>query len=247
MTARTVSSMEKPLPSLPSPTLTNPDMVLPSSFGEGDARSPSTTPSPPSPTYLKDFQHGTNDEESSQKRRMQSFNGGSHDPPKREKRGLMSRKMMLLRSRNGSGINANGAHAQEPTPQKQDGGMNDGTDLGRFTLEASLPVDSDSGNLAPETRSDSKRISTGASSFNSEDFAAIPSFLRKYEALGDTTDDDLEYGYSVSVEGGGEAQRKAQEEHNSAVLSRRAEEILANAKKRLNVRTRLLNQLEKPC
>lgn len=149
----------------------------------------------------------------------------------------MSRKMMLLRSRTGSGMAVNGLQPQGATGQI---GLDINRDTSaldqeRETPNASFPMDQDAGNLAPET-ADSKRFSTSASSITSEDLAAIPSFLRKYEALGDTTDDEQGYGYSVTVEGGGEAQRKAQEEHNSAVLSKRAEEILANAKKRLNVR-----------
>ncbi|KAK3114033.1 hypothetical protein LTR53_008043 [Teratosphaeriaceae sp. CCFEE 6253] len=234
--AREMSALEflqeKPLPSIPSPTLTNPDMVLP--FDDDVPAIPSPARSlrrPPSLSYFRD--------------RANSEAREARSPgPKKEKRGLMSRKMMLLRSRTGS---ANTVHGVQPAqaiprsvPSDSDGNS------GYNSAYASSPTLMDVGNLAPEQVNEN-RLSFGASSFNSDEYAAIPSFLAKYESKdGAATDDESfdgdspalkKYGYSVTIEGGVEAQRKQQEEdeHNSAILSRRAEQILANAKKRLNV------------
>lgn len=243
---------EKPLPSLPSPTLTNPDMVLPAEVDLPALPSPPRSRGrPPSPSYLRDK---TND-----------ARGDSRSAtPKKEKRGLMSRKMLLLRSRTGSGMNVN-SHQQQPIPRSvpafSDMGYGDYGYSHSPTAEtssgdsgsayASSPTLMDLGNLAPEQANrpsvEEKRVSTGGSSFNSEELAGIPSFLAKYDTTDATTTDDefpdsdspahQKYGYSVSIEGGLDAHRKQQEEdeHNSAILSKRAEQILANAKKRLNV------------
>ena len=174
---------------------------------------------------------------------------------KKEKRGLMSRKMMLLRSRTSSSITINGNANGQATPRSvpsAEHSRDSSSDI-RSTL-ASSPTLQDVGNLVPELSegSDSttypepkpKRLSTSASSFSSEDYNAIPKFLQKYENGDETTDDEFgdspaqqRLGYTVSIEGGHDARREQQEreEANSAMLSRRAEQILANAKKRLNV------------
>lgn len=231
---------EKPLPALPalpaSPTLTNPDMVLPDrAIGLALASSPpSSRGRPPSPSYLKD--DGRNGSRS------------TTPTPKKEKRGLMSRKMMLLRSRTSSASSLHQQHQQQAvsrsTPFISECAPED-------SAYASSPTLMDVGNLAPERPlpSEEKRLSTSGSSFNSEELAGIPSFLAKYESTdGAGTGDELsdsdstavaKYGYSVRIEGGNyDAQRRQQEEeeHQSAMLSKRAEQILANAKKRLNVR-----------
>lgn len=224
---------EKPLPFLPSsPTLTNPDMLLPSGFHLPPLPSPPRSRGrPPSPSYLR--------EKTSDPARSASATS------KKEKRGLMSRKMLLLRSRTNSDRNVNGT-PQQPTPRSVPSLSEDRSSEDCGSTYGSSPTLMDVGNLAPE-QWEEKRLSIGGSSFNSEEFAAIPSFLAKYETTdGNATDDDLEtdspaqqrFGYSVSIEGGLDAQRKKQEEdeHNSAILSKRAEQILANAKKRLNVR-----------
>jgi len=165
--------------------------------------------------------------------------------PKKEKRGLMSRKMLLLRSRTGSGM---GGNSQQSTPRSVPPAASDSASE-EYTYGSS-PILQDVGRLAPEQPDlvDHKRISTSGSSFNSDEFAAIPSFLARYETNdGAGTDDDTDFdspapkmlGYSVTIEGGMTAQRRQQEEdeHTSAMLSKRAEQILANAKKRLNVRS----------
>ncbi|KAK5690890.1 hypothetical protein LTR97_012053 [Elasticomyces elasticus] len=220
---------DKALPSLPSPTLTNPDMVLPfDSNGPALPTPPRTVRRTPSMNYFKD--------------RTNDLQNARTPAPKKEKRGLMSRKMLLLRSRTGSGMAVNGSQQYSPRSVPSESDLNSGPN----SAYASSPTLMDVGNLAPEQVNE-KRLSFGGSSFNSEEYAAIPAFLAKYEPTdGTTTDDEMfdsdspatkKYGYSVTIEGGLDAQRRQQEEdeHNSAILSKRAEQILANAKKRLNL------------
>ena len=106
------------------------------------------------------------------------------------------------------------------------------------------PALMDVGNLAPEQTDD--RPTSTADSSASDDMKGLPQFLARY-GTPNTTDEDDEvenspapqtYAYAASsYEESFDAQRKQQEEEEqaSAVLSKRAEEILANAKKRLNV------------
>lgn len=242
----------KPLPGLPSsPTLTNPDMVLPDH--------PTSVPSPPrnefwrerppSPSYLRD--------KTSEQRPRTSGSGSSSvtmtaTPGKKEKRGLMSRKMMLLRSRTASSTvvqlvngNGNGNGSNNTIPRSVPSEV-ESEDYG--SGYASSPTLMDVGNLAPE-QPEQRRMSTSGSSLGSDyDMANLPQFLAKYEdkEARTSTDDEIEasspatqrYAYPVSIDDGLDAQRRQQEEEeqHSAILSKRAEAILANAKKRLNVR-----------
>ena len=221
---------EKPLPGIPSPTLTNPEMLLPADLEvPSPPSSGNTVDGPPSPSYL---------------RRPDQQNAQATPARKKEKRGLMSRKMLLLRSRTSSNSNMS-QQQQSQIPRSVPSPSSYASDYN--TAYGSSPILMDVGNLAPEQTPEEPRLSLSRSSFNSEDMAGIPSFLAKYELPdGVTTDDEMydsespapqKYGYSVSIEGGLDAQRRQQEEdeHNSAILSRRAEQILANAKKRLNV------------
>lgn len=226
---------EKPLPSLPSPTLTNPDMVLPD-VGVPGAPSPAASiHGPPSPSYLR---HASLSSQGL--------------PRKKEKRGLMSRKMLLLRSRTGSSTSFAGGHHHHQQQQQQQHvrtprSTPSDTPSDYHSAYASSPTLMDVGNLAPELV-DEKRLSFGASSFNSDDFvAASPNFLAKYAPVDNVSTDDELYdsesnapqrtGSSVGIEGGlAETRRQREEdEHNSAILSERAEQILANAKRRLNL------------
>ncbi|KAK4560588.1 hypothetical protein LTR86_005785 [Recurvomyces mirabilis] len=222
---------EKPLPGIPSPTLTNPEMVLPADLEvPSPPSSGNTIEGPPSPSYL---------------RRPDQQNALTTPVRKKEKRGLMSRKMLLLRSRTSSSTNMSQQQAQSQIPRSVPSPSSYASDYN--PAYGSSPILMDVGNLAPEQTPEEPRLSLSRSSFNSEDMAGIPSFLAKYELPdGVTTDDEMydsespapqKYGYSVSIEGGLDAQRRQQEEdeHNSAILSRRAEQILANAKKRLNL------------
>ncbi|TKA25945.1 hypothetical protein B0A54_17255 [Friedmanniomyces endolithicus] len=226
---------DKPLPSVPSPTLTNPDMVLPAFDGDVPASLPSpprTMRRTPSLNFFRD--------------RMAEQQNARTQAPKKEKRGLMSRKMLLLRSRTSSGMTVNGGQQQQQQTAPRSVPSDSDTFSTYNSNYASSPTLMDVGNLAPEQVNE-KRLSFGGSSFNSEDYAVIPAFLAKYEAIdGTTTDDEMfdsdspapkRYGYSVTIEGGLDAQRRQREEaeHKSAMLSSRAEQILANAKKRLNV------------
>ena len=238
----------RPLPSLPSPTLTNPDMVLPNE--------PSRIPSLPSPprnawrerppslSYLRDKPNEGG------RPRTASGASGTATPVKKEKRGLMSRKMMLLRSRTASNgiMQLNGNVKPVPRSVASEEEPRGSADYG--SGYASSPTLMDVGNLAPE-QPEERRISTSAKSFASDEMNGMQQFLAKYDNKDEDkdelgTDDELEnespatqrHSYSASIENGLDAQRRQQEEdeHNSAILSKRAEEILANAKKRLNVR-----------
>lgn len=150
---------------------------------------------------------------------------------KLEKRGLMSRKMALLRSRTNSGLHVN---TQQTTPSSASAEE-------QMVAFASSPTLNDVGGLAPETTLEDKRLSVG-SSLHSEELEGLPGFLARYENVDSGTDEELwgrespalehgPLGYTVSIQGG----RTSGQEEQSAALSRRAEMILANAKKRLNV------------
>ncbi|KAK5168372.1 uncharacterized protein LTR77_006942 [Saxophila tyrrhenica] len=217
----------KPLPALPSPTLTNPDMVLPNEQRSyAPVNSPPRYGRPPSPSYLRDS--------TANELRSARSMGSMVTPDKREKRGLMSRKMMLLRSRTASG----GVQVAKEEPVKDEFENFD-------SAYGSSPTLMDVGNLAPEER-ELRRVSVGGSSTGSDDMASLPQFLAKYEnqdaASTDDEDEDevvtpTEPQHGLSFEDGLEAKRRQQEEdeHTSALLSQRAEQILANAKKRLNL------------
>lgn len=153
-------------------------------------------------------------------------------PAKKEKRGLISRKMMLLRSRTAS--SGFGSKAVQSASPDQD------------STYASSPTLIDVGNLAP-AEPQSQRSSNGESPTDSDDMSTLPQFLAKYESNNmSSTDDELEsspavarYGYAASNFSGtleAERRQKEEDEQHSAILSKRAEQILANAKKRLNVR-----------
>ena len=221
----------------PSPTLTNPDMVLPNEPIQFPAiSSPSRRAwmeRPPSPSYLRD-------KTAEHERERSNSSGSGMTTPKREKRGLMSRKMMLLRSRTASnGLGVNGAQPALRNVSSEAALQDHGS------VYASSPTLIVADHMNYEQQQP-RRASASGSSVGSEDMSQLPQFLAKYEQNGVIgTDDDFDsdspapqkLGYSVSDESNLDARRRQQEEdeHNSAVLSKRAEEILANAKKRLNV------------
>ena len=224
-------------PSLPSPTLTNPDMLLPNETTKYPSLpSPqryARRDRPPSPSYLR--------EQTDESRELRSVSSTSSMATKdKEKRGLMSRKMMLLRSRTAShGIqHVNGTHVHHQASPDL------GTDGHAFGY-ASSPTLMDVGNLA-QVRSHERQQSNSGSSQGSDDLSSLPQLLSQYEASTTTgTDEDLwasspaaqRYGYAITTDSLEEERRQKQDdEHASAILSQRAEQILANAKKRLNVR-----------
>ncbi|KAF2764647.1 hypothetical protein EJ03DRAFT_385844 [Teratosphaeria nubilosa] len=237
---------EKPLPNLPgSPTLTNPDMVLPLSGAKFPvlAGPPHSAKKirPPSPSYLRDK---TN--EGPQYARTPAGSGVSQE---KEKRGFMSRKMMLSRSRTGSATSQR--QAAPRSTSKTSGRMEvDDVEYNSKAL-ASSPTLIDVENLAAEQSAQGlgRRSSTGGSSSTSEDYVDVPTFWSKYHTndsslaltVDEASDNDTQsrrpMGHNVTIGGDYDAQRRQQEEDelNSAILSKRAEQILANAKKRLNL------------
>lgn len=174
-------------------------------------------------------------------------------PGKKDKLGLMSRKMMLLRSKTGSSssisLHSNTTPRGTPSPTVRS-----------FDFTPSSPVLQDVGNLAPELSEpdslqppepDRRRLSGSSSS----DLSGMAGFLEKYGKRDGSSDDEallydssenatpvrtepepeIEIADSIDEEAEVERRRQEREEYNSAILSKRAEQILANAKKRLNV------------
>ncbi|KXS96530.1 hypothetical protein AC578_5831 [Pseudocercospora eumusae] len=240
----TAWSEDKPLPSLPSPTLTNPDAILPTTALLSASSPPPFSPRPPSPGYLRHTP-------------SPNYSNASGMPaamPKKDKLGLMGRKMTLLRTKTASSgsINATitatstGRITPRPTPSPSPGSID---------FVPSSPILQDVGNLAPELaephllqppESELRRASGSSSS----DLSGMAGFLEKYSKLDGSSDEEaLFYDSSESAtpfkgdeapdgiddEADAQRRRQEQEEYNSAILSKRAEQILANAKKRLNV------------
>ena len=233
---------DKPLPQLPSPTLSNIDMVLPMTNGHPAMSPPRAPRRPPSPSYLRDRagpssssgggERGGEGHESPVSMSMSSARAGA--TRKKERLGL-SRKMMMLRSRtSSSGSTARGSPSQ-----------------GSVDLIPSSPILQDVGNLAPEQPEgdflqlprDQHRRTSGSSSSG---LSGMTAFLDKYSKAGVTSSDDEPSSdippdgrTSVDDDADPDAdalrRRQQQEEYASAILSQRAEQILANAKKRLNV------------
>lgn len=228
----------KPLPSLPSPTLSNADMILPTDQrGYSSVYSPprSARGRPPSPTYLRKTTSRLAGDRS-------ESSGKAMALPKKEKRGLMSRKMLLLRSRTASSGVQVAAALLQPSHANYDDSY------------SSSPTLMDVGNLAPPQESNMRRASASGSASGSsscsDDMASLPQFLSKYD-LDDTPtiDDELETEMTESQQDELDVerasveerrQRQREDEHTSALLSQRAEQILANAKRRLNVRIVIL-------
>ena len=209
---------EKPLPTVPaSPTLTNPDMVLPDGMPNMPSP-PRWVRRPPSPSYLRDV--------------------NSESPEPRPSQDGPGHKMMLLRNR--SPNMGAGAYRGAPMQSHMD---SDG-------FIASSPILRDTANSTPEPSlhlQPPRGIEGSQSGSSSSEAEGLANFLAKYEQLGNGTASD-EDGHdtdayekrpqtSYELKSDVDAQRKKQqeEEQNSAILSQRAEQILANAKKRLNV------------
>nr|POE58663.1 hypothetical protein CFP56_68338 [Quercus suber] len=219
----------KALPRLPlSPPSNDPDSV---SSATDQNLLPGAHPRPYSPTYLRDK---TNEDANAR---------NLVTPPAKEKRVLTSRKMMLLRSQ----PNRDARPRVQPGPGHQRDHPSISTLNDEPTL-ASSPTLAD-----PRTRAtDHDRNSHG--SLPDEDMAGMPAFLAKYKTTPgeesedglsrnsredeqDDDDDETVMETATVIEDSVEAQRLQQEkdERASAILSKRAEQILANAKRRLNV------------
>ncbi|KXT10833.1 hypothetical protein AC579_1953 [Pseudocercospora musae] len=232
-------SEDKPLPSLPSPTLTNPDAILPNTALPSLSSPPRFSRRPPSPGYLRDTP-------------SPNCSNASGMPattmPKKDKLGLVSRKMMLLRTKTSSSgsINTTGRITPRATPSPSPRSID---------FVPSSPILQDVGNLAPELaephllqppESERRRASGSSSS----DLSAMAGFLEKYSRRDGSSDEEVllydssenatpvtseEARDSIADEADAQRRRQELEEYNSAILSKRAEQILANAKKRLNV------------
>jgi hypothetical protein len=209
---------EKPLPPAPpSPTLSNVDMVLPDSTPVID--SPSRWGArPPSLSYLRDA------------------DGNEHN--RYDGNGTNGHKMMLLRNRPAPGAYNNARVSPTSAHMEQDG-----------SFVASSPLLRDVPHTAGahdflQLPQPSDRSPSGSSS---GDMAGLSAFLAKYEKTGGASDDETNYDSeateaaprtqtSFELKNDVDAQRRKQqeEEQNSAILSKRAEEILSDAKKRLH-------------
>lgn len=246
-----------------SPTLSNIDMVLPMASGHLALSPPRAPPRPPSPSYLRDraghdgsigAEGGGGGGTAGQAggggggigaaggpavAPATAATGGATSPAgasrKKERLGL-SRKMMMLRSRTSS----NGSTVRgSPSPNSVD-------------LVPSSPILQDVGNLAPEQpESDFLQLPLSAngqlrrtSGSSSSELSGSIVFLDKYSRAGVSSDDealyessDIQLDSSTSIDDDADAlrRRQEQEEYESAILSQRAEQILANAKRRLNV------------
>ncbi|KAF2722857.1 hypothetical protein K431DRAFT_293193 [Polychaeton citri CBS 116435] len=255
---------------LPSPTLTNPDMVLPT---EGSTYGIASPPNSKKGSFVlsqassrNETIRGANGTPS-----IASLRGGGLEFDRDEvrsrnsitkpadKRGLMSRKMMLARSQS-SQYSTGGAIQQDERGQQGDqfrdfdGAYDHAQTNGTANALPSSPTvdNASTGFLAPAAVAE-KRVSSG-SSYNSDDLKAAQQFLSKYPPnSGDATDDESvvgredglrrrsgEVGFSSAAsiaENDLDSRRREQkiEEMNSVMLSQRAEQILANAKKRLNL------------
>lgn len=146
---------------------------------------------------------------------------------------------MQLRSRTASNSNL------------RDGQRSRNISHGSIDSDYSSPVLQDVGNLAPEQpaqQAEQVQLSmklrlpekeNHRNSGSSSGLSGMSEFLAKYKSSEETgSDDDTVDENALQFESSEvDAQRRKQEleEHNSAVLSKRAEDILANAKKRLNV------------
>ena len=161
---------------------------------------------------------------------------------KREKLGLMSRKMMLLRSHTDSATKLllardNAQHiptVAEPAP-------------GVAITEPPVYQISHAVGLLPDSQvqDDRNNRASWASSAHSNELDGMPEFLARYRqnemSAGEESESDntaiLANTYPESVSESLDERRRQQREDEQAslLLSKRAEVILANAKKRLNV------------
>ena len=113
--------------------------------------------------------------------------------PKKEKRGLMSRKMMLLRSRTASSsAQVNGAQSTPRSVPSERSFDDFGSAYG------SSPTLMDVGNLAPE-QPQQRRTSGEGSSASSDDMAGLPQFLAKYDDRDSASADDVPGGLPTAM------------------------------------------------
>lgn len=212
-----VSPGEKPLPSLPSPTLTNPDLVLPDRFP--DTISLSSSPQivrPPSPSYLVE-QH------------QRAQRSGPRYIPIKNGSETQTRHLALQHS---------GTVSRAETPDQGSPASHLQHRYSEAALRSSPTVGSAdmSNSRQPRPTIDGRRASFASTSVNSEDYESmrIPEFVGAESDLETLTDTDFEAG-SPGDEAYATAHLQATDAEQSSVTLMRAELILANAKKRLNV------------
>lgn len=213
-TLQAAAAEDKPLPSLPSPTLTNPDMVLPDFLPDDAVRVPTSTGRPPSPSYLI-AQHG------------QKVYAGTGRTIEQNSRKIITRKRTFhQRPRVSSGRSATDDNLASPMLYPE------------AALSSSPTVNMAAGPTPQNSKmaQDGWRISTGASSINSDDWEAmqIPDFAG-LDSDTETLGDDLDVGTPPSETYAEDYVDKRVASEQSSVTLMRAELILANAKKRLNV------------
>ena len=226
---RSIGGAHDPTASLPSPTLSNVDMLLPMDSPvqiSSPPRRNAEQQRPPSPSYLRGPPPGT----------LHAFPNNMERPAMdhiQGKNGLMSRKMLLLRGQTASRNNDAVSHSLE---QATAGSVEH--------MEANAAVSNVGGRQSDHV--DEANGSEGGDSSGSDDLDGMPQFLAKY-ANGDDPESDDESADGdatprrpssgvVKEQPDQDRMRREKEEYNSAVLSERAEAILANAKKRLTVR-----------
>ena len=209
-------------PSPPSPTLTNPEMVLPNDIERNLLSSPPRAGRPPSPSYLYDKHDNTPSR--------------LHKPQSKNNAGLASKKKAFQRSK--------GGHAPGLKGESHCTWYND-QDL---AFESS-PILKDPETLSHQqvvAAQDSRRFSDVSSVLDSDDLESLTPGSDDTTSDSGTAEDEgsdsgtlrgstLEDSPTVRRHSRRQSDRKAEE--TSAALSRRAELILANAKKRLNVGT----------
>lgn len=224
MAAVPLSSADKPLPSLPppaSPTLTNPDMLLPD-HDAASLSSPHKSARPPSPSYLLDRRQRdrrANARDSQQdtahvvyaKQHSRQHSWGTHTPEKGLEQGAV---LQASPARRAQYRYSDVALASSPT-----------------VSYAAVPS-SQAERLVDEHR----RLSATPSSIDSEDLDSmqIPGFVEDDDDTDTLADGELDVATPSERWHAGE-QIEPPETEESAVTLMRAEMILANAKKRLNM------------
>ncbi|KAF1356928.1 hypothetical protein BDV97DRAFT_21832 [Delphinella strobiligena] len=225
-TRRCLSLEEKPLPLLPhSPTLTNPDMVLPDSFP--DTTSFSTPPRrsrPPSPSYLVE-------------RREQDRQASLWDVAHRKSHASPTREQTCQHSRQSSEGGSDRGPVLQASPARRAQYRYSEAAFGSSPTVSSVQMP---WSRTAKTADDSHRLSAmTTSSIDSDDLDAIrfPAFTAFAGRADDSeTVDDTELDEpSPSERWRSGEQMEPPETEESAVTLMRAEMILANAKKRLNL------------
>lgn len=200
---------DKPLPSLPSPTLTNPDFILPDCI-PAFPTPPRIVARPPSLSYLAD------------EAQVPLHNGFSNNALGQYPRGL------------GLRLSGNSAEMDALSPQSHTTPSEQGQEGSE--IPPSLLLRPPSSREKLWERYNEERTSSALSSVRSEELDNIPDVVG-YGDDGDGSDVETLDGNDFVVRSPDELAYDAVggQEQSSAMLSRRAELVLANAKKKLLV------------